>query len=59
MRPRRSLSQPSRGRRVVGPGFYLWDLDARHVLRLAAELRRSPARPTPSRRPEPLRGPVA
>ena len=28
----------SRGLRVVGPRFYLWDADPREALRLAAEL---------------------
>ncbi len=46
---RRKRSTPSRrGLRVVGPGFYLWDPDAREALRLAAELSR---RPVPLTRP--------
>ena len=52
MHPRRSPSQPRRGRRIVGPGFYLWDRDAREALRLAAELsrRRVPHQPRSSHR---------
>ena len=42
MQPKRITPSHRRGLRVVGPGFYLWDLDPREVLRLAAELRRRP-----------------
>jgi hypothetical protein len=46
MRAHRKLQRRRQGLQIVGPGFYLWDQDAREALRLAAEL---------SRRPVPLR----
>jgi hypothetical protein len=48
MRSKRPLRDRRRGLRVVGPGFYLWDPDAREALRLAAELGRRRA-PLPAR----------
>ena len=47
MRAHRKLQRRRQGLQVVGPGFYLWDPDAREALRLAAELSRprSPLRP--------------
>ena len=39
-----------KGLQVVGPGFYLWDPDAREALRLAAELGRRSAPPALRRR---------
>jgi hypothetical protein len=45
-----------RGLRVVGPGLYLWDSDAREALRLAAELGVRPAHtPRSARRRAPGR----
>jgi hypothetical protein len=38
MKDSRSFQIGIRGLRVVGPGLYLWDTDAREALRLAAEL---------------------
>jgi hypothetical protein len=48
----RKLSRRPRGLQIVGPGFYLWDRDAREALRLAAELsrRRVPHHPRSSHR---------
>jgi hypothetical protein len=40
MRARRKLPQRRKGLQIVGPGFYLWDRDAREALSLAAELSR-------------------
>jgi hypothetical protein len=40
MRARRKFPQRRQGLQVVGPGFYLWDPDAREALSLAAELSR-------------------
>ena len=40
MRTNRPLRQRPNGLQIVGPGFYLWDPDAREALRLAAELSR-------------------
>jgi len=37
---RRQPPDRRRGLRVIGPGFYLWDPDAREALQLAAELNR-------------------
>ena len=48
MRSRRQLQRRPQGLQIAGPGFYLWDPDAREALSLAAELQRrltSPARP--------------
>jgi hypothetical protein len=45
MRAHRKLRRPQ-GLQVVGPGFYLWDPDAREALSLAAELRRRLLAPT-------------
>jgi hypothetical protein len=45
MRLRRKPPARTRGLRVEGPGFYLWDLDSREAIRLAADLRRAPPRP--------------
>jgi hypothetical protein len=48
MRAHRKLHRRPQGLQVVGPGFYLWDPDAREALSLAAELRRrllAPGRP--------------
>lgn len=47
MRAHRKLQRRRQGLQVVGPGFYLWDPDAREALRLAVELSRprSPLRP--------------
>jgi hypothetical protein len=53
MRTKRPLQRPRKGLQVVGPGFYLWDLDAREALRLAAELTRGSA-PISVRRPRAL-----
>jgi hypothetical protein len=39
MQPKRTTPIRRRGFRVVGPGFYLWDLDEREVQRVAADLR--------------------
>jgi hypothetical protein len=56
MRAHRKLHRRPQGLQVVGPGFYLWDRDAREALSLAAELSRgrvpAPAR-TPRREREP------
>lgn len=49
MRMNRTPRRPRRGLQVVGPGFYLWDTDAREALRLAAELTRR-STPIPVRR---------
>jgi hypothetical protein len=52
MRAHRKLPQRRKGLQVVGPGFYLWDRDAREALSLAAELsRRRLATPARSARP--------
>ena len=40
MRAHRKLRRRPQGLQVVGPGFYLWDPDAREALSLAAELSR-------------------
>jgi hypothetical protein len=58
MRAHRKLHRRRQGLQVVGPGFYLWDPDAREALSLAAELSRrrllTPARPlrTSDREPD-------
>jgi hypothetical protein len=46
MRAHRKLQRRRQGLQVIGPGFYLWDPDAREALSLAAELsrRRLPTR---------------
>jgi hypothetical protein len=50
----------SRGLRVVGPRFYLWDPDPSEALRLAAELDvRRTRRPLNPRRRPPFRTPLA
>lgn len=53
------LRRRRKGLQIVGPGFYLWDLDAREAKRLAAELSRVPAPPTGRQRRALLRGPLA
>ena len=59
MQTRRTPRRARKGLQVVGPGFYLWDTDAREALRLAAELTRRPV-PVLVRRPRALlREPVA
>jgi hypothetical protein len=59
MRTQRRIRSRGKGLQIAGPGFYLWDLDAREALRLAAELSRRPLKvPAPQRR-APLRGPAA
>jgi len=59
MRMHQRLRRGRKGLQIVGPGFYLWDLDAREAIRLAAELGRRPT-PVPLRqRRAQLRGPVA
>ena len=57
MRSKRLLRDRRRGLRVVGPGFYLWDSDAREALRLAAELSRRTPTPVRARAPLPMRSP--
>jgi len=42
MQPKQITPSRRRGLRVVGTGFYLWDLDPHEALCLAAELRRRP-----------------
>jgi len=58
MRTHPSLRRRRKGLQIVGPGFYLWDPDAREALRLAAELRPRPAPPAQRRRAF-LREPLA
>jgi len=58
MQPKRITSSRRRGLRVVGAGFYLWDLDPREALRLAAELHGRLV-PLPRLRPAELRPPLA
>ncbi len=59
MRSKRRQHVRRLGLRVAGPGFYLWDADAREALRLAAELSQHRA-PIPVRqrqgvqRPDPV-----
>ncbi len=48
-----------KGLQVVGPGFYLWDPDAREALRLAAELSRRSLPVAVRRRRALVRGPAA
>jgi hypothetical protein len=59
MRTHQRLRRGRKGLQIVGPGFYLWDLDAREAIRLATELGRRTT-PLPVRQQRtPLRGPVA
>jgi hypothetical protein len=59
MRTNERLRRRRKGLQVVGPGFYLWDPDAREALSLAAELSRR-SRPVLVRRRRSLeRQPVA
>jgi len=58
MRSNQGLRRRRKGLQIVGPGFYLWDLDAREAVRLAAELSRGPTL-RPRLRRTPLRGPLA
>ncbi len=51
-----SIRSGTHGLRVVGPGLYVWDNDAREALRLAAELGvRRPHTPRSARRRAPGR----
>jgi hypothetical protein len=59
MRTQRRIRSRSKGLQIAGPGFYLWDLDAREAMRLAAELSRRPLPPPMRQRRAPLRGPAA
>jgi hypothetical protein len=59
MRTPPMLPRQRKGLQVVGPGFYLWDPDAREALRLAAELSRRPPQLPARRRRALLREPVA
>lgn len=45
MRSNQPQRRERKGLQVVGPGFYVWDPDAREALRLAAELSRRSAPP--------------
>jgi len=56
--PKRTPIDP-RGLHVVGPGFYLWDADPQEALRLAAELGKRTARPSPLRPRRTFRAPLA
>ena len=59
MRTHQRLRRRRKGLQVVGPGFYLWDLDAREAIRLATELGRRPTPLSERQRRAPLSGPVA
>jgi len=59
MHSRQQLQRRPRGLKIVGPGFYLWDPDAREALRLAAELSRRSHPVLVRRQPASVRRPVA
>jgi len=59
MRTHRRIRSRRKGLQIAGPGFYLWDLDAREAMRLAAELSRRPLPLTVRQRRAPQRGPAA
>jgi hypothetical protein len=59
MRTQGRIRSRGKGLQIAGPGFYLWDLDAREAIRLAAELSRRPLPLLVRQRRTPLRGPAA
>ena len=59
MRSNQPRRRERKGLQVVGPGFYLWDPDAREALRLAAELSQRSVPLVVRRRRAQLRGPAA